>query len=502
MVVISIGGSDRIAAVPIGTFFLGSCVISFAGLTNHLFQTQGRQFTFLVGIAIGMVGTVLGGTSLMYSSPALLSMATLCFGAATGIAFYLRFVPVELVPRDWAGPAVALVVSGGVLAAFAGPEYSLLTRGLFGPNPHLEYMGVFMMTGIFNLANALCTAAVDFPPISDDNDAGDSLSTTWKTNGQHVRGSFSMYAKLLLKRSFCVPLAVSTLSWAIMAMPMSLVRVAMTQAGYTARPSLLVIELHFAFMYGTGFITGPLISRFGYRAITNVGLAILVVSIILSMVIEEKEPLALWIVGQLLGGMGWNFGFTGSTVWLTECVDTAYSKLEVQAANDSIMFLLTGAFTLGASYIFEAGGSNVQGWRILNASVIALLTLYGAILFFDQVSFGGQKTAKDQESKARLDSYDESIIQEINQALERERSGGTTVDMTGLKFLSSVDVVEDPLNTTEKGTPYPGMEINYSDDDEDTTPPPPPPPDHNRLRIVDIERGDRIQSMRAFKRNL
>lgn len=498
VILLSIGGSPRIASVPLGTFFVGAFIIS-CGLTGHLFRTQGRKFTFFVGIAISMLGTMLGGVSLMSKSPGLLSISTLCFGAANGIAFFLRFAAIELVPKQWAAKAVALVVSGGVIAAFAGPETSLATRGLFGPEEHLKFMGVFMMTGIFIVCKALCITAVTFPEVTnDDNDMiieeGSALTTTSKSTRAQLAGFFTMYYELLQTKSFLVPLAVATLSWGIMSLPMSLLRVAMTQAGYSARDSLLVIELHFVGMYGTGFITGFLISKFGHKLVTVSGLFVSILSILLSLLTKEDSPKVIWVMSLLLLGIGWNLQFTAATVWLTKCNDTKYSKGQIQAANDSSMFLIAGIFTFSASYVFEAGGSNVKGWRVLNASVIALLSLLGSILLVEALSTlcrAKQTTGdKNQETPERLDSFDESIIDEINQELERERH---TAERPNIPSGASTIIQDlETMDNDDDAQAFPGMKLNYGsgtdDDDGDTWPPPPPP--YSSLRIIDIEEGE------------
>lgn len=223
--------------MPLGTFFVGSSVVSFT-VTPWIFPRWGRKRGFLTGIALSLVGTALGAISVKASSPGLYVLSAFFFGMATGLGFALRFAAVELVPPHYASRAVTLVVSGGVIAAFAGPEASAATRDSFGSD--LTYMGVFLMTGIFNVCNIVCTMLVTFP----DSVAGASESSGEKSPSSMML-SRKDWRQFLTSRSFVIPMLITTCAWASMAMPMSLVRVIMGQVGYSNTESLRVIELHF-----------------------------------------------------------------------------------------------------------------------------------------------------------------------------------------------------------------------------------------------------------------
>jgi len=223
----SIGSSDKLLAIPLGAFFFGASIVSLV-VTPWMFSMKGRKFTFLLGIFFGIIGSSLGAVSVAFRYPLVNSMSTFFFGMAMGIGFHIRFAAIELVPEKFTSKAVALVVSGGCLAAFIGPESGNASRNLFDT----EYMGIFLVTGIINIANAAFTALVDFPR-PQMRDTNNSLFDTF----------------LLLRQSnFIVPVILETSCWSIMAAPMGLARTAMTELGYSMRQSLLVIELHFLAM--------------------------------------------------------------------------------------------------------------------------------------------------------------------------------------------------------------------------------------------------------------
>lgn len=356
------------STLPLGAYFVGASLVSLT-ITPWLFRRVGRKMGFLVGIAIGLVGTALGAASVALHSPSLLIVSSFFFGAAMGVGFFLRFAAVEIVPEAWAQKAVAIVVAGGCVAAFAGPETSLATKGIFGPE--LEYMGVFMMAGIFNVANAISTMLVDFPPPR-----------------KIVKSAPGVLSSILCSRAFLVPMIIASLSWAIMALPMGLLRVAMQQVGFSSRQSLLAIELHFVGMYGPGVVTGGWIRRFGTRAVVFLGLVAFIIGMILLQFVQGSASgmawLAMWIIGMFVVGFAWNCGFTGATVQCIQCVGTKKECMpHVQAANDCLMFLFSGALIFSSSYIFGAAGAALDGWRTIGFVVFGLLGIYAVVLGTD-----------------------------------------------------------------------------------------------------------------------
>lgn len=389
VVVLSLGGSDKIASMPLSTFFLGSSLVS-ATLTPWIFDAWGRKNGFFTGIALGLVGTVLSSASVALSSPGLYIVATAFFGMATGLGFALRFAAVEVVPAAWASRAVTLVVSGGVMAAFAGPEASAATRDVFGDD--LTWMGAMLMTGVFGICNLLATALVTFPKVAGSHqpkqDAfSSSSSSSLNTTPMSLADKASNIYKIIGRRQFWVPMLVATVAWAAMGMPMSLVRVAMAQLGYTSRDSLRVVEIHFMGMYAPGFFTGSLIKRFGPAVICYVGVVFFVAAQVTAFFPnpDESDSIWLWAVGLALVGIAWNFCFTASTVWLVQKGPKGDQRT-LQAANDCLMFLLAGGCLFAASYIYDAGSSNdglLDGWYTLNWVVIGLNVFMAILLIAD-----------------------------------------------------------------------------------------------------------------------
>jgi MFS family permease len=361
VIVLSVGGSNELAPIALAMFFSGSAFISL--LTSSIFS-HGRRFGFLVGIVLGIFGAGLGAVAVVTSSPLLVLFSSMPLGAANGVGMYLRFAAVEVVPVSHKAFAVTLVLSGGCIAAFAGPESSIATKHLFGDD--MLYLGTFMMIAVFNTMNAVFVAATKFPTVSNEKRLNlESFVTLWS---------------VLKRRQFWIPALIASFVWAVMAMPMSVARLAMQQIGFSSRQSLLTIELHFLGMFAPGFFTGKLLQRFGALPVTGLSIGLFVSALIIHL-LASFASLVPWIVGLVIIGVGWNLGFSSTTVLLTQSyAEAPLLKAKVQAANDFIMFFLAGSLIFSTGYIYESGGSEIMGWKTVNYVVIGLTSILSCIV--------------------------------------------------------------------------------------------------------------------------
>jgi MFS family permease len=408
-----------------------------------MFAAWGRKKGFLMGVLFGIAGVGVGTIAVFQQSNPLLLVAYLLFGAATGMGMYLRFAAVEVLAAPvFRERAVSWVLAGGCLAAFAGPESAQATKGLMVDDretqAHLEYVGVFWVAGLFFLTQAVFVSLCHF-------DAAETVTTTMTSptftfpkeepvesaksihveaeqvrevdaaaSTLHIKSTTSAALQevrsVLTKKSFLIPFLVATLSWAIMAMPMSIFRVAMKELGYTERQSLTVIELHFLAMYAPGFWTGKLTAWKGPRCTSMGAVGILLAATVVNILSQPNhDSIATWCIGLILLGIGWNVGFSSATIWVTSSYkDLPHLKPKIQAANEAGVFLGSGAQIFCTGYIYEAGGSGLDGWRTLNYAILGLVGLLGVVLAASSTDNVTTKNSNDddnyQPTKASLET--------------------------------------------------------------------------------------------------
>jgi MFS family permease len=436
LIVKSVGGSSSLAPFALGAFFLGMSLISLT-CTHWIFAAWGRRYGFLTGISFSLFGVVLGCISIVIQSPALVIITNIFVGAGSGVSMYLRFAAIEVVPPHYQARAVAWVLSGGCLAAFVGPESAQAAKFMV---PEYEYLGLFIVAGIFFVAQAICIRLTEFPS-SKPVDAPSSCKPDGVKTAGHSTCSYSTQELMavVFSREFLVPLLIATFSWAIMAMPMGIFRVAMKDLGYSERESLTVIEFHFLAMYSPGFYTGGFLQRHGPHkaSILSVGLLLTGVLINIFATQDNTTTVVTWYLGLIFLGAGWNFGFSAATLWMTDSYmkkrnpingeSLSHLKPQVQAANECGMFLLSGAGSFATGFIYQAGGGALDGWKVLNYSLLGLIGAFGLTLLW-------AGTATSTASSATVGLQDEDIKPGLplkNKELPQHHSTtGTEVEQT------------------------------------------------------------------------
>jgi MFS family permease len=151
------------------------------------------------------------------------------------------------------------------------------------------------------------------------------------------------------------------------------------------------------YQYSPGFVTGRLIQKYGPILVCASASLLFTIGLVFLFLADSEEDghIIVWILALSFVGVGWNFGFTGATVWTTVLYKKVPSlKEKVQAANDSTMFLIAGVWIVSVSYIFEAGGGALAGWKTLGKVLAALIALFAVIVVADH--WAGSRTLESK----------------------------------------------------------------------------------------------------------
>ncbi|CAJ1953495.1 unnamed protein product [Cylindrotheca closterium] len=413
VVVKSVGGDVTLTPFALGLFFLGMSFVSVA-FTPWVFKNYGRHIGFWCGICMANLGVLLSCIGLFYSSTVLVLVANIFMGAGSGIGMYLRFAAMEVVPTNFQSKAMTWVLCGGCIASFAGPEAAHATVGKFGDEPNMQHFGVFVVAACFHFAQALFVYMVHFPsPIEEQikqNRIQSEMEKRQQEQGRDVErlpvpngteelriSSAPKELRLILKSpEFILPVCLSILTWAIMAMPMSIFRLAMGEVGFSSRASLTVIEFHFLSMYSPGFFSGTFIKTQGVIKAAGVALVMFLGATLVHVLFtnDNKDDIVAWYVGLMLLGVGWNFGFSSASMWVTRSYRAAPElKAKVQAANEGVVFFFSGLLIFSTGYIYSLGGSGIVGWHTLNFVIFALIGAFVVVVTAAVVMMRDEKTA-------------------------------------------------------------------------------------------------------------
>ena len=317
-----------------------------------LMRRVGRRLGFMAGTLIGAGGAVLAAWAIYQGSFALYCVATALLGAFLGFATYYRFAAAEISTEAFRTKAISLVVAGGLLAAFAGPNLAKWSRELIDG---VEFAGAYItMIGLFALA-ILLLAFVTIPrPAADESkETGRKLSV------------------IMAQPGFIVAVTAGVIGYCVMNLLMTVTPLAMSVYAHHFDDAAFVIQWHIVAMFAPSFFTGHLISRFGLVTIMLTGAALQAICIVIAL---SGDSVTHFWLALMFVGVGWNFLFIGGTTLLTR-VYSPSERIKVQAANDFIIYSF-----IVVSSILSGVIHHIYGWDTLSYAAIPLLAIVIAAL--------------------------------------------------------------------------------------------------------------------------
>lgn len=333
-----------LATLPIAMMVIGTAITSLPAAI--LMRYFGRRAGFLIGATLGLGGSLLCAFALQQQSFALFVIGHFLLGSYQGFANYYRFAAVEATEPSHASRAISWVIAGGVVAAFLGPQLGQWGRdwvigGLF--------VGSYLAQAALSLgALALLTQVKLKPVVIPRFEVPRPLREIFAQPALHVS------------------ILGAAIGYAVMIMVMTATPLAILGCGLPGTNVTPVIQWHVVGMFAPSFFTGSLIKRYGAPKIMQIGFALLLGHVSITLL---GFDFLHFLSALILLGVGWNFAFIGGTSLLTQTYRPS-EQLKVQAINEFIIFGLAALATLSAGWLYER-----FGWITLNLTVVPLLAI-------------------------------------------------------------------------------------------------------------------------------
>ncbi|AYD00497.1 MFS transporter [Neorhizobium sp. NCHU2750] len=352
-----LGDDKSLATAPITAFNVGTaCGAVAIALISRLL---GRREAFILGALTGACGGALAAIALFRADFWLFAAALVLIGTSAGFTQKLRFAAADTSPSSYKPKAISWILGAGIVSAVLGPQISIWAKDLLAP---VTFAGAFICIIPLALVSICILSFLKLPAAK---------------SSAHGLEPARPLKEIVLTQRFLTGMACGICIYALMTFVMTGAPLAMViGCGFPTEMATLGIQWHVLAMFGPSFVTGRLISRFGAEKIVAAGLFIL-----MACAIVAHLGIELWnFWGALvLLGVGWNFGFIGSTA----IVASSYRPHEadkVQGFHDIVLFGTVALSSFSSGRIFVA-----WGWSFINLVIwpvtFICLALIAALLF-------------------------------------------------------------------------------------------------------------------------
>jgi MFS family permease len=342
--------AEGLVTLPVALLIVG--VASSTLPTGKLFGRFGRRRVFIAYGLLAIVAALLAVISLRAWSFGGFCMAAFMMGWSGAATHQYRFSALEQVAPQQAAEATSVLLLGGILGAFIGPELAVLGSDL----SQTPFAGsFFLLSVVYVLGTLLVSTNPDTRVDSGtDDDGGRPLKTVF--------------------RSPVVLLAVSSaaLAYAVMSFLMTATPISMHEhAGHDLVDTKRVIQAHIIAMYLPSLAFAGLLARWGYRRVLLAGVLAFVLCLVSAL---AGTGVSNYWLAMVLLGIGWNFLFLGGTNLLVFGYRPK-ERFRVQAANDFMVFAVQAGAALSAGWVLH-----MIGWGGQLLLIVPLIVLFTVLV--------------------------------------------------------------------------------------------------------------------------
>ncbi|KLN59363.1 MFS transporter [Kiloniella spongiae] len=337
--------------LPLSLQFFGMMVCALP--ISYFMKHYGRRAGFSLGSICGALSGFFSAQAVLDSNFELFCLSSFLFGAFMSTVAYYRFAAADTATEIFKSKAISLVMAGGVVSAFAGPELAKWSKDL-------EFFGPVLFVGSFYAITALCLATLLIIQF---------LNIPKLAVHERKSGGRSML-EIAKQPVFFVAVLSGIVSYACMNLIMSITPAAMIACAHPFDAAAFVIQWHVFGMYAPSFFTGSLINRFGLIKIQIAGVILIALAALINLTGIEIEN--FWL-GLVTLGLGWNFLYVGGSAMLTESYRPE-EKAKVQAFNELLVFGVVATTAFSSGFVFEK-----FGWAAVNTLAFIPVAIFIAV---------------------------------------------------------------------------------------------------------------------------
>lgn len=333
-----------------------------------LIERLGRRLAFCLGGLACAGGGMVSVLAIARHDFVLFCVGTALVGVFQAFSRFYRLAAADAASAANKPRAISAVLTGGVVAAVAGPAIAAWSIDLL---PLLPFAGAYAAVTVFGLLTIALLALAYREP-----------ARALAQHAAHEAAPPRPLRQIARQPVFMAAFANNGIGNAVMMFVMTATPIAAVACNHTIRQGAQIIEWHLVGMYAPSFVSGWLLQRFGNPAMLMAGIAL---SALASVIALASTSLTAFYVALLCLGVGWNFMFVGGTTLLTASYRDS-ERARTQAVAEFATAALTAIATLAAGQVLHH-----FGWQGVNVAALPALALALAITLY--WSRGGRREA-------------------------------------------------------------------------------------------------------------
>ena len=167
-----------------------------------------------------------------------------------------------------------------------------------------------------------------------------------------------------------VSISCSMIAYGVMNLIMTSSPIAIVGCGFGTNQAANVVSAHALAMFTPSFLTGKLIEKYGEKSIVSTGMILFLLAVLIAY---QGVDILNFYISLILIGIGWNFGFIGSTSLLTKNHYPS-ERGKVQGVNDFFVFGFVALSSVTSGWLMNCSANSPQlGWKVVNFTATPLV---------------------------------------------------------------------------------------------------------------------------------
>jgi len=342
------------ATLPISLLIVGSMVS--APVLSNLMQSTTRRLGLVVGNLAGLIGSLTSLLGIFLGSFEIFLLGSFVSGAYMASQAFYRFTATDDCEDQFKARAISTVLSGGLIAAILGPSLVKISLNL---NNSVPFLYSYLAIVILNCLGPFILSYVK--PIPPSKSYQGDIN-----NNKLNRPLITIFKNPVI----FVSISCSMIAYGVMNLIMTSSPIAIVGCGFGTNQAANVVSAHALAMFAPSFITGKLIEKYGEKSIVSTGMILFLLAVLIAY---QGVDISNFYISLILIGIGWNFGFIGSTSLLTKNHYPS-ERGKVQGVNDFFVFGFVALSSVTSGWLMNCSANSSQlGWKVVNLTATPLV---------------------------------------------------------------------------------------------------------------------------------